>query len=167
MSSIQWGDVAGWIGAVFLGAAFMGTMLLFRIEHGRDRRSEERRLATIKAQLEEQASRISAWYDPQAFKYAEGAVPGFQWVCVVNSSLDPVYDCELKVFISDILLAEVVLTIVPPIATIQVVKLDYVQIPSAAKTVAVCLNFMDAAGRRWIRDGHGQLSRLAAGPEPV
>src|SRR5947209_7280120 len=104
MPPIQWGDAATWVGSIFLGAAFVGTILLFRVEHGRDRTAQEERLALGKARLEEQACRISAWYDPSAFKYIDGAAPGFKWLCIVNSSYDPVYDCQMQILISDILL---------------------------------------------------------------
>src|SRR5690348_14471315 len=102
MSHIQWGDTATWVGSLFLAAAFVGTILLFRLEHGRDKIAEEERSASrMKLQME-QASKISAWYDPSAYKYAEGASPGFPWICIMNSSNDAVYDCHIELRVGDV-----------------------------------------------------------------
>lgn len=157
LSSIQWGDAAEWFSSVFVAAAFAGSMLLFRIEHARDRRSQEERIKLQSAHIKDQAAHISAWYDPSAYQYADGAVPGFEWLCIVNSSDNPIYDCIMRVFIGDMLVAEASLSIVPPINRIQVVKLDDIQFPAKTRAVGVRMTFTDASGRRWSRNEQGHL----------
>jgi HAMP domain-containing protein len=152
-SGADLGDVPTWILAALATAAFISFMLLFLIERGGERR----------ARLEQsQAAKISAWYDPRATVYAEGATPGLNWLCLINSSSDPVYNCQAELMVADSVLKSMPIHIIPPLGRVQVKQVEHPGL-EGIRDIAVRLRFTDAAGRRWEKNEKGNLRVVDGG----
>ncbi|MFF3334187.1 hypothetical protein ACFYWX_32360 [Streptomyces sp. NPDC002888] len=154
-SGADLGDVPTWILAAFAIAAFTSSMLLFLIEHGRDTRARD-------DQISGQAAKISAWYDSRASVYAEGATPGRNWLCLINSSSDPVYDCQAELLLAHSVVKSMSIHIIPPLHKVQVKQVEHPGL-EGIRDIAVRLRFTDSAGRRWEKNEKGKLRIVGGG----
>jgi len=162
MGSVQWGDVATWVGGIATSIALFLTYILLRIT-----RREQR---TAQAEKREaQARLVSAWtneiqQDPGSSAYSVT-------IAVQNSSDEPVYGFRAAVGSewsgTDISYVEPDLDyIVPPKSHQQKeVVLQFARTGAGAtrSSLPVELLFTDAAGKHWHRDRYGTLIQIAAG----
>jgi hypothetical protein len=163
-------DVPTWFAFVAAGAA---AWRLLQLERGRD-------AAEAREARRAQAERISGWIDVQTdWQPTQGRFPGRHYARVMikisNLSDQPVYEVR---FTADDLQGcqqSGEIAVLPPRCTREIlagpelVDVDYVlgitgsefQVQQATREllqeIRVGISFLDARGRRWIRDGNGQL----------
>ena len=165
MGSVQWGDVATWVGGIATSIALFLTYALLRIT-----RREQRTAQAEKG--EAQARLVSAWtneiqQDPGSSAYSVT-------IAVQNSSDEPVYGFRAAVGSewsgTDISYVEPDLDyIVPPKSHQQkevVLQFTRARAGATGSSLPVELLFTDAAGKHWHRDRYGRLIQIAAGLPP-
>ena len=152
----DWGDVPTWIAALFGGGAFLGALLLFRIEAQRDNRQE-------KADRAEQASLVTAW-----IRYRPDSDDDLQ-VHIQNASTACVYGVCVEFVASRRSLGYILRDVVPPYRTSElIIPIDRSVISSYYETVLSIaavewtgiepiLYFRDSANRFWKRERTGTL----------
>jgi hypothetical protein len=160
VGSVQWGDVATWVGGIATSAALFFTYGLLRIT-----RREQR---TAQAEKREaQARLVSAWMsqihqETSSSKYSVTVI-------LQNSSDEPVYGLRAAVGAewsgADIEYVEFDLDyIVPPKSRQQkeiVLQFTRAGAYAARSSLPIELLFSDSAGKRWHRDRYGSLILLA------
>lgn len=176
LSQIDWGDAPAWITAsvalaalVAAGWAGHSAAALLRVERQREDRTErlesERRESAARA---EQADRVAAWNDRGRF-------------VVLNGSNLPIWDVKLTTVHPESTDAfrEHVPLIAPggfrlPFVPAEdpwgaVLPVEDILEALDAPGMRVEIQFRDAAGRTWRRDGDGMLTSIASGsvPEPA
>ena len=150
--------MADWLGtganlfsAVGTMGAFVTGFVLLRREHQREaERSEDERRA--------QAARISAWVE--MYRRSDGTRElAFH---IHNASDMPIYDVELPLPSKDGDEHSEFVGLVPPGQTIRrPAPSDWVKTYVEPEPVQV--EFLDSAGRRWLRDEQGALSKAESG----
>jgi hypothetical protein len=165
VGTVQWGDVATWVGGIATSAALYLTYGLLRIT-----RREQR---TAQAEKREaQARLVSAWMsqihqETSSSKYSVTVI-------LQNSSDEPVYGLRAAVGAewsgADIEYVEFDLDyIVPPKSRQQkeiVLQFTRAGAHAARSSLPIELLFSDSAGKRWHRDRYGSLILLAGKAPP-
>lgn len=166
MGSVQWGDVATWVGGIATSAALYLTYGLLRIT-----RREQR--AAQAEKREAQARLVSAWtnqiqQDSSSSKYSVNFT-------LQNFSDEPVYGLRVAVGSewsgTDIAYVELDLDyIVPPKYQQQkeiVLQFSRTSAGTAGSSLPVELLFSDSGGKRWHRDRYGSLIQITERLPPV
>lgn len=141
-------EVFSAIGTV--GAFVVGFVLLRREHHREAERAEDERRA--------QASRISAWVEATN----PPGTPRRVEFHIHNASDMPIYEVELPRVLPDRQEAEhadVFIGLVPPGRTIRRPAPAEWQ-RTYVEPEPILVEFLDSAGRRWVRDEQGSLSRV-------
>jgi hypothetical protein len=166
-ASVQWGDVATWVGSFATSGALLLTYGLLRIT-----RKDQRALQAD--QRISQARKVSAWCESTTPAGASGhltAVVRFQ-----NASDEPIYGARVAVA-GDWLNPESMYTeldlsyVTPPhYSEARAVEVRTDQPPGGitGATLPVEMIFSDASGGRfWHRDRYGGLTEITRGLPPV
>lgn len=176
MATVQWGDVAGWVGGIGTVAAFAATVwLLFQQNRTLREQGEQLRILRVQERdrqedrRSEQAKFVSAWAsnwqplprmagalppDPLADTVESGVV-----VRIRNASEEPVWNVGLMVWSHWGVEAKNVFTplqLIPPGET-RVADVTIALPKEMSISPPVELVFTDAAGRHWHRDAEGRL----------
>jgi hypothetical protein len=157
VGSVQWGDVAAWVGGIATSAALYLTYGLLRITR-REQRTDQAEKREAQARL------VSAWTDNlQETSGSQYSVT----ITLQNSSDEPVYGLRTAVGSqwsgADIEYVEFDLEyIVPPKSQQQKqMVLPFARTEGGLKSpLPVELLFSDSAGKRWHRDRYGSLIHL-------
>jgi hypothetical protein len=154
--------VPDWIGAIGTSLAFFTAFYVIFRDHQTQRRREQEEDAR-------QARLILSW--AEAFETSEviatdqGLKPRHRFEAVIrNASSEPIVDClvEISIHLDDLAYSVTLaparchVKIVPPGEHREPVQLA----PDWATQAVVRITFTDSNGRRWLRDTHGELSRV-------
>jgi len=162
VATVQWGDVATWVGGIATAVALLLTYALLRVTR------REQRTAQVEKR-EAQARLVSAWtnqiqQDPGSSKYSVT-------ITLQNSSHEPVYGLRVAVGAEwsgpDIAYVELDLDyLVPPKYSqekeivLQFARTTAGTASTAGSSLPVELLFTDAAGKHWHRDRYGSLIQI-------
>jgi hypothetical protein len=144
LSEVIWADIPAWIGAVGTVGTLATGMILFGNQM-RDRRRQY-------------ASRVAVWVDP----YTLGEAGDFQLILhVKNDGEQPIYDCLIKSASSP---AQTPIHVLAPGQEVDPISVgagdDVVRWLDSLNDVRFEVSFVDAEGRRWMRNERGRLRRV-------